>query len=275
MRTDKKDRGFRFALSSLFPSLRGGMSMLAVATVLGFGGMTAQAATVLGPDDFETGVNSHFTPNNNPAEWTVNASSEVGNKFYSRAAGSTAWADAPGSTAYGDVSVEANVRIKSWNASTQNRAYIFARYTGSTPSSATAYQLSIAPDSTISIERRGANKAITTLASAHSRDVVGGNWNEGSWTRVRLQVSGTSPVMLTAFVNGVQVMSVSDSVGVGSAGAVGVGSAGASIDVDDVTASDAGSFLAPESGESASLSAPSDRPMYCALAPVSTEAQEV
>ncbi len=86
------------------------------------------------------------------------------------------------------------VRIRSWNASTQNRAYLFARYNGSTPSAATTYQLSIAPDSTISIERRGANKVITTLAIAHSRDVVGSNWNEGTWTRVRLQVSGTSPV---------------------------------------------------------------------------------
>jgi hypothetical protein len=274
MRT-KNDRGFRFALSSLFPSLRGGMSMLAMATVLGLGGMNAQAAVVLGPDNFDSGVNSHFTPNNNPGEWSVDTSSEVANGFFTRVAGSTAWSDAPTSTAYGDVSVEAMVRIRSWNASTQNRAYIFARYTGSTPSSATTYQLSIAPDSSISIERRGANKVITTLATAHSRDVVGSNWNEGSWTRVRLQVSGTSPVVLAAFVNDVQVATVTDSVGVGATGAIGFGSAGASIDVDDVVVGDPASFLAPESGESASLSTPADPTMYCALAPASTAAEQV
>jgi hypothetical protein len=167
------------------------------------------------------------------------------------------------------------VRIRSWNSSTQNRAYLFARYNGSTPSSATTYQLSIAPDSSISIERRGINKVITKLATAHSRDVVGSSWNEGSWTRVRLQVSGTSPVVLSAFVNDVQVATVTDSVGVGATGAVGFGSAGASIDVDDVTAGDAASFLAPESGESASLSTPADPTMYCALAPASTAAKEV
>ena len=266
MRTDKKDRGFRFALSSLFPSLRGGMSMLAVATVLGFGGMTAQAAVVMGPDNFETGTNTHYTPNNNGSEWTVDKTSEVANDFYKRTAGSTAWSDAPSASTFGDVGVDAMVRINNWNASTQNRAYIFARYTGSTPSSATCYQLSIAPDSTITIERRDVNKVITTLATAHSRDVVGANWNAGSWTNVRLQVSGTGTVKLAAFVNGVQVMSATDNAtSVAAAGAIGFGSAGASIDVDDVITTDSASFLAPESGESASLSAPADRPMYCAL----------
>src|SRR5581483_2162141 len=136
MRTDKKDRCFRFALSSLFPSLRGGMSMLAVATVLGLGGMTAQAAVVMGPDNFETGTNTHYTPNNNGSEWTVNTTSEVANDYYSRAAATTAWSDAPSASTFGDVGVEAMVRIGNWNASTQNRAYILARYTGSTPSSA-------------------------------------------------------------------------------------------------------------------------------------------
>jgi hypothetical protein len=275
MRTDKKDRGFRFSLASLFPSLRGGMSMLAVAMVLGFGGMKAQAAVVLGPDDFETGANTHYTPNNNPAEWAVNTTGEVGNDFYSRAAATTAWSDAPSASTFGDVGVEANVRITNWNASTQNRAFIFARYTGSSPSSATTYQLSIAPDSTITIERRGVNKVITVLATGHSRDVVGANWNAGSWTRVRLEVSGTGTVKLAAYVNGVQLMTATDSSGgVAATGAVGFGSAGASVDIDDVTSTDTGSFLAPESGESASLSAPADRPMYCALNG-STEAKEV
>ena len=265
MRTDKKDRGFRFALSSLFPSLRGGMSMLAVATVLGFGGMTAQAAVVMGPDNFETGTNTHYTPNNNSSEWTVDTTSEVGNDFYKRTAGSTAWSDAPSASTFGNVGVEAMVRINSWNTSTQNRAFIFARYTGSSPSSATCYQLSIAPDSTITIERRDVNKVITVLATAHSRDVVGSNWNAGSWTNVRLEVSGTGTVKLAAYVNGAQIMTATDVSSVASTGSIGFGSAGASIDVDDVTTTDSGSFLAPESGESASLSAPADRPMYCAL----------
>jgi hypothetical protein len=238
--------------------------MLAAALFVCLGAATAQGAVLVG-DDFEGGSNSNWTPNNNATEWSVDGSSEAGNKFFKRSASSTSWADAPGAAAYGDVAVEAMVRVRSWNASTQNRAYVFARYTGSTPSAATAYQLSIAPDSTISIERRAANKVITTLATAHSRDVVGGSWNEGSWTNVRLQVSGTSPVVLAAFVNGVQVMSVTDSVGVAASGAAGFGSAGASIDVDDVVVGDKSSFLAPESGESASLSAPADHPMYCAL----------
>jgi hypothetical protein len=157
------------------------------------------------------------------------------------------------------------VRINSWNASTQNRAFIFARYTGSSPSSATCYQLSIAPDSTITIERRDVNKVITVLATAHSRDVVGATWNQGSWTNLRLEVSGSGTVKLAAYVNGAQIMTATDVSGVASTGSVGFGSAGASVDVDDVTTTDAGSFLAPETGESASLSAPAVRPMYCAL----------
>jgi hypothetical protein len=265
MRTDKKDRGFRFALSSLFPSLRGGMSMLAVATVLGFGGMKAQAATVMGPDNFETGTNTHYVPNNNAAEWTVDTTSEVANDFYKRTAGSTAWSDAPSSSTFGDVGVEAMVRINSWNASTQNRAFIFARYTGSSPSSATCYQLSIAPDSTITLERRDVNKVITVLATAHSRDVVGATWNQGSWTNLRLEVTGSGTVKLAAYVNGAQIMTATDVSSLSATGSIGFGSAGASVDVDDVITTDAGSFLAPESGESASLSAPADRPMYCAL----------
>jgi hypothetical protein len=241
------------------------MSMLAVATVLGFGGMTAQAAVVMGPDNFETGTNTHYTPNNNGTEWTVDTSSEVGNDFYKRTSATTAWSDAPSASTFGDVGVEAMVRINSWNASTQNRAFIFARYTGSSPSSATCYQLSIAPDSTITLERRDVNKVITVLATAHSRDVVGATWNQGSWTNLRLEVSGSGTVKLAAYVNGAQIMTATDVSGVASTGSVGFGSAGASVDVDDVTTTDAGSFLAPETGESASLSAPAVRPMYCAL----------
>ena len=257
MRTDKKDRGFRFARTSLFPSQRGGMSMLAIATILGFGGMKAQAATVMGPDDFEAGTNTHYTPNNNGSEWALNTASEVGNKFYSRAAATTAWSDAPSASTFGDVGVDAMVRINNWNASTQNRAYIFARYTGNTPSAA--------PDSTITIERRDVNKVITTLATAHSRDVVGAAWNAGSWTNVRLEVSGSGTVKLAAYVNGAQIMTATDVSSLSATGSIGFGSAGASVDIDDVVTTDAGSFLAPESGESASLSAPADRPMYCAL----------
>jgi hypothetical protein len=251
------------------------MSMLAVATVLGFGGMTAQAAVVMGPDNFETGTNTHYTPNNNGTEWALDTTTEVGNKFYSRAAATTAWADAPSASTFGDVGVEAMVRINSWNNSTQNRAFIFARYTGSSPSSATCYQLSIAPDSTITIERRDVNKVITTLATAHARDVVGATWNQGSWTNLRLEVSGSGTVKLAAYVNGAQIMTATDVSSLSATGSVGFGSAGASIDIDDVTTTNSGSFLAPESGESASLSTPADPTMYCALASASTAAEQV
>ena len=54
------------------------------------------------------------------------------------------------------------------------------------------------------------NKVITTLATAHSRDVVGAAWNAGSWTNVRLEVSGTSPVKLSAYVNGAQIMTATE-----------------------------------------------------------------
>jgi hypothetical protein len=270
MRAQVNGRGFRFALSNLLPSLRGGMTALALALALGVGASQAHAATVLGPDDFEAGSSANWTPNNDTTAWSVDASSEVGNKFFKRVATSTSWADAPGAAAYGDVSVQAMVRINSWNASTQNRAYIFARYSGATPSAATAYQVSIAPDSTISIERRGANKAITTLATAHYMDIVGAKWNEGAWNMIRLEVSGTSPVKLAAYVNGVQIMTATDSVGVTSTGTVGFGSAGASADFDDVTVGDGASFSGPETGELVRLSTPADMPMVCALIPSAT-----
>ena len=265
-----KARGFRFSLSSLFPSRRGRMSMLGAALLVCLGAATAQAAVVLGPDDFESGANSNWMPNNDGPNWSVNGTSEIGNKFFTRNATSTSWADAPGVSAFGDVSVQAMVRVRGWNASTQNRVYIFARYSGSTPSAASAYQVSIAPDSTIAIERRNANKVITTLATAHFRDIVGGKWNEGSWTRIRLEVSGTSPVKLAAYVDGVQIATATDSIGVTSTGSVGFGSAGASADFDDVVVGDGASFMGAESGESASLSDPADRPMVCALVPSAT-----
>lgn len=270
MRAQENGRGFRFSLSSLIPSLRGGMSMLALALTLGMGASQAKAAVLLGPDDFEAGSSANWAPNNDAPAWSVDGSSEVGNKFFRRVASSTSWADAPGASSYGDVSVQAQVRINSWNASTQNRVYIFARYTGSTPSASSAYQVSIAPDSTISIERRGANKVITTLATAHFMDVVGGNWNAGTWNMVRLEVSGQSPVKLAAYVNGVQLMTATDSMGVTGTGAVGFGSAGASADFDDVTVGDGASFSGPESGELATLSTQADMPMVCALTPSAT-----
>jgi Domain of Unknown Function (DUF1080) len=263
-------RGFRFALSTLLPSLRGGMSMLAVALMLGIGAGKAQAATVIGPDDFEGGSSANWTPNNDTSNWSVDSTTEVGNKFFTRVSSSTSWADAPGAGVYGDVSVEAMVRVHSWNASTQNRVYVFARYSGSTPGAASAYQVSIAPDSTIAIERRDANKVITTLATGHFMDVVGQKWNEGAWNMIRLEVSGTSPVLLSAYVNGVQIATATDSIGVTGTGAVGFGSAGASADFDDITVGDSASFSGPESGVFASLSDAADRPMVCALVPSST-----
>jgi hypothetical protein len=270
MNAQVNGRGFRFSLSSLIPSLRQGMSMLALALTLGMGASQAKAAVLLGPDDFEAGSGANWTPNNDTTAWSVDGSSEIGNKFFKRAASSTSWADAPGVSSYGDVSVQAQVRINNWNASTQNRVYIFARYAGSSPSAASAYQVSIAPDSTISIERRAANKVITSLATAHFMDVVGGNWNAGTWNMVRLEVSGQSPVKLSAYVNGVQLMTVTDSIGVTGTGAVGFGSAGASADFDDVTVGDGASFSGPETGVVASLSTSADMPMVCALAPSAT-----
>jgi hypothetical protein len=269
MRAQVNGRGFRFSLSSLLPSLRGGMTALALALTLGFGASQAHAAVVLGPDDFEAGSTANWTPNNDTAAWSLDTS-EAGNKFFKRAATSTSWADAPGASAYGDVSVQAMVRINSWNASTQNRVYVFARYSGASPSAATAYQVSIAPDSTISIERRAANKVITTLATAHYMDVVGANWNAGVWNMIRLEVKGTSPVQLSAYVNGVRLMTATDTVGVTSTGSVGFGSAGASADFDDVSVGDGNSFSGPESSEWASLSTPAEMPMVCALVPSAT-----
>src|SRR4029078_9476668 len=122
----------------------------------------------------------------------------------------------------------------------------------------------IAPDSTISIERRDANKVITTLATAHFMDVVGGNWNAGTWNMVRLEVSGQSPVKLSAYVNGVLLMTTTDSTGVTGTGAVGFGSPGASLDVDDITVGDGASFSGAETGVVASLSTSADMPMVCA-----------
>jgi hypothetical protein len=270
MSAQVKGRGFRFAISSLLPSLRGGMTALALALTMGLGAVQAQAAVVLGPDDFEAGSSANWTPNNDTSAWAVDSTSEVANKFFTRNATSTSWADAPGAGAYGDVSVQAQVRVRGWNASTQNRVYIFARYSGATPSAASAYQVSIAPDSTIAIERRAANKVITTLATGHSMDTVGAMWNEGTWNMIRLEVKGTSPVQLAAYVNGVQIMTATDTVGVTSTGSVGFGSAGASADFDDVSVGDSNSFSGAESGVFAGLSTPADMPMVCALVPSAT-----
>ena len=249
------------------------MSMLAVALLVSLVAAQAQAAVVLGPDDFEAGASSNWSPNNDTSNWSVDGTSEVGNKFFTRKASSTSWADAVGASSYGDVSVQAMVRVRGWNTSTQNRVYLFARYSGSTPSAASAYQVAIAPDSTISIERRNANKVITALATGHFRDVVGGKWNEGSWTRIRLEVSGTSPVKLAAYVNGIQIATATDSIGVTGSGSVGFGSAGASADFDDVVVGDSATFMGAESGQSASLSDPADRPMVCALVSSASAAQ--
>jgi Domain of Unknown Function (DUF1080) len=248
-----------------FPQKRRRLSTLAVGLFVAFCAFKAQAA-VLSSDDFESGVNSNFTPDNDSSRWSVDATSETGNAFYKRATSSTSWSDAASNNSYGDVAVQANVRIDNWNASTQNRAYLFARFNGSTPDSASAYQASIAPDSTISIERRGANKAITTLATAHSMDIVGGAWNAGTWNLIRLEVSGSSPTKLAMYVNGVQVATATDYTAGYSSGAVGFGSAGASVAIDDVSILDTAGFSGPESGESAELlSTAADRPMVCAL----------
>jgi hypothetical protein len=239
-------------------------SALAVGLFAAFCARSANA-TVLWVNDFEGGQNS-WTPNNNASEWSLDATSEGGNKFFKRLAGGTSWSDAFGISVFGDIALEANIRINSWNSSSQNRVFLIVRANGSTPDSTTAYQVSIAPNGTIALERRGVNKAITTLATAQSMDIVGASWTPGVWNLIRLEVSGTMPAKLSLYVNGVRLATASDSTGGYDTGHVGFGAAGASADFDDISGGDFAEFSDEESGESAELLSHTSAPtMVCQL----------
>jgi len=212
-------------------------------------------AAVLSTDDFETGTNTNWTANNAGSQWAVDTTSEAGNAFMGRNGASASWSDFYGATSYADSTVEAWIRVNNWNNSTQNRVYLFARANNvSSTDTFQGYQVSIAPDSTITIEKRTTGKTIAVLGTGHGQDELGLNWNIGNWNKIRLEVSGSSTVSLAIYINGVQVATATDSSSPFASGPVGFGTSGADADFDDVTIGDGDDMHGLESDQYARLS---------------------
>jgi len=220
---------------------------LAVAMCVSLMAAPAQALVNL-TEDFEAGTNSNFTANNGGTQWAIDSTSEI-TKFLGRdSTGTSSWSDMYGATNYTDVVMEANVRVNNWYTSTQNRVYLMVRASNvSSTDTLTGYMVSIAPDASIVIEQRAANKAVTVLATGYALDNLGAGWNIGAWNRIRIEASGTGTTKLAIFVNGLKVAEAVDTSSPFTTGRVGFGTAGASADFDDIMVGDADEFRGTES----------------------------
>jgi pectate lyase len=153
-----------------------------LAVVVGFAA-TASAATLFS-DDFNDG---------NASGWTTSGGSwSVASGAYTQSGTSADAKSQAGNLAWTNVTMQARVRVNTFGSNSSRAAGITAR----AQSSANSYALALTP-STVEL-RRGSN----LLASAAFSVSV------GTWYTLRLEAFGSS---LRGFVNGAQLLSISDS----------------------------------------------------------------
>jgi pectate lyase len=173
---------------------------------------------VLFSDDFETSDAAEWFPSADADAWSVvmddtnvyqQAPPEVNSDRFS-AAGDASWTD---------VSVEARVKVISFNGSSSSYfAGVYARI----QSASNYYSFALRSDGKVSIRKTSSN-----LGSSVDAGIV-----EGEWFDVRFVVRGST---LTGYVNGTQIATVTDS-SIPS-GAIGVGTRNTSAMFDDVVVS--------------------------------------
>jgi hypothetical protein len=206
-------------------------------------------AAIMSSDDFETGSSSGWSPQMSAltSEWAIDSTTDVSNCAYRRVdqSGTTgAWNDAIGGGTFGDMTVTANVRINAWNGTGSDQAAVFARWSSSA-GQVSWYSVAITSDGWMHI-RRNAAGTVTNLVDVNNIMV-----QPGEWFNVRLEVTSSNPVHLTAYLGDVWEGHYDDySQSNISNGYYGIGTFGADASFDDVVIGDANEVLAGmESGE--------------------------
>lgn len=211
----------RFALAA-------GTAAAVVAGLIGFAG-TASAATLLA-DDFNDG---------NATGWTTSGGSwSVSGGVYSQTGTSSDARAQAGQLGWTNYSVQVRVRANAFNG-TDRFVAVLGRAQGMT----SYYYLTLRSSNRVELKKLVGGSS-TTLAAA-SRTV-----SVGTWYTVRLEMSGTA---LRGFIDGVQILSATDSQF--TSGRAGVATFNASGSFDDVLVSD--SAPAPPSSPPPTSASPS------------------
>src|SRR5882757_7237163 len=196
--------------------------------------MSGHAATTFS-DDFEDGNSSGWTAPT-ASEWVVVF--DGGAKVLQRNVTTASYNDAVGSAMAGaDQDIEIKVKVNSFSsASSSYMAAVYGRHSGTqSGTGANAYFAAVRGGGSIAINRRY-NGSVSTLGS------VGASMVTGSWYTVRFKITGSNPVTLDTYVNGVLKKSYSDTSTsqITAAGKIAVGTYGANAEFDYVTVGAAG-----------------------------------
>src|SRR5258708_3560945 len=163
---------------------------LLVGLAVGGAASDAHATTTLFSDDFKDGDAAGWTPTT-AAEWSVVSD---GTEFtYHRAAPAATWNDSLiGQYAWTDTSIEATVKVNAWLAPGKPAymAAVYARYSGTSPSTTNGYFVTVRGDGSIGINKR-TNGVNVSLSSFPAAGMIA-----GSYYTIRLEVIGANPVRL-------------------------------------------------------------------------------
>jgi exo-poly-alpha-galacturonosidase len=195
--------------------------------------LSGHAATTFS-DDFEDGNSTGWTATS-PSEWVVITD---GAKVLQRNVATASYNDAVGGAMAGaDQDIEVKLKVNSFNSSSSSyMANVYGRHSGTqSGTGANAYFASVRGGGSIAINRRY-NGSVSSLGT------VGNSMVTGTWYTIRFKVTGSNPVTLEMYVNGVLKKSYSDTSTsqVTAAGKIAVGTYGANAEFDYVTVGAAG-----------------------------------
>ena len=207
-------------------------SALFAGAAFAFMSLSGHAATIFS-DDFEDG-NSTGWAAPTASEWPV--ISDGGAKALQRNVTSNTWNDNVGpSLSNVNQDITARIKVNAYSsASSSYMAAVYGRHSGTASGTgANAYFAAVRGGGSIAVNKRF-NGSVTTLGS------VGASMVTGTWYDIRLKITGTNPVALEVYVNGVLKKSYSDTSNmVTAAGKVAFGTYGANAEFDSVTVADA------------------------------------
>ena len=181
-------------------------------------------------DDFEDGnANGWSAPT--ASEWVVVTDGSV--KALERNVTTASYNDVMGpAMSSADQDIEIKIKVNAFSSSSSTYlAGVYGRHSGiQSGTGANAYLAVVRGGGSIAIDRRY-NGSLTTLTS------VGASLTTGTWNTVRLTITGSNPVTLNMYLNGVLKKTYSDtsSSQVTAAGKLAFGTYGANAEFDYVT----------------------------------------
>jgi exo-poly-alpha-galacturonosidase len=201
-------------------------------------------------DDFEDGNSSGWSAAT-ASEWTVVTDGSI--KALERNVTTASYNDMIGpAMSSADQDIEFKVKVNAFSSSSSSYlAGVYARHSGiQSGTGANAYYAVVRGGGSIAIDRRY-NGSLTTLTS------VGASLTTGTWNTIRFTVTGSNPVTLSMYLNGVLKKTYSDtgSSVVTAAGKLAFGTYGANAEFDYVTVGGAAGGTGGSSGTGGSTGA--------------------